>query len=314
MMFFRPLIACVAALQLTGAALPALAEAPAAADPGRELALYLTHHGYGVVRVDSSAGENRELLTANINGQWQTMLVDTGCDASVLTWYAARDLGLNVVMTKEVAVGVGGILKKNGIAAVKSFKLNNYEINRTSLIHVMSPDAHIAENGLFGLDFMKLNAVVLPVGATFFFFKPGATPVADIGPYMKTMGYKAVPLSYGAGGLRVEGTLDGHPYSAVVDSGNTFTFFDANYVRNTVGAFPRGVPLYGVGIDGRRVPRTLFDTRQLTVGAISFGSIEMSAQDHSYLERLKAQALLGYDLLAEHQAIVDLGNNVLWMK
>jgi hypothetical protein len=304
----------VAAMGLAFTILPAWAAAPTARDVGSEWAQYLTHHGYGVMRVDTEVGSNKELLMARLNGHWETLVVDTGCTATTVTHSSAVEMGLNVILSKGGEVGIGGVVKNNGVGVLKSFTLNNYEINRTNTIRVMSPDAHMTVNGLFGLDYMRLNAVILLVGTDFFFFKPGATPVADSAPYMKELGYQAVPLSYGPGGLRVEGTLDGHPVSAVVDSGNAYTFYDSDFVLNTVGAFLRGSRRYVVGIDGRHIPRAIFNARNMTFGPMSFGSNESSAASDTLLKPLKAQALLGYDLLAAHQAIIDLGHNVLWMQ
>jgi predicted aspartyl protease len=289
-------------------------EQPVAVDEGRELGKYLAQHGYGAMRLDNGS-ENSQIVEPSINGKRVEMLVDTGAGTTCVTRSCARDLGLVVQDLKTPDSGVGGkVSGASGVAIVKSFTLLNYEINRTNIIHVLSSQANLPEEGLFGYDFMHLNAVLLPVGAKFLLFKPGPGAVPPIDSFMTGMGYKSIPLIYGKGGLRIEGALNGHAFTAIVDCGCAYSLFDADFVTKTAGASLRGQSFMTRGVDGRNIPAYLFSPLSVGFGNLTLEPTEMTAGTGYVLPQLKAQALLGYDLLALHRAIVDLGHNVLWMK
>jgi hypothetical protein len=250
-----------------------------------------------------------------VNGKSVVMVVDTGCGRTCLTRSCARDLGLDVHDVKDDISGLAGkVSGTDGIAVLKSFTLDQYEINRTNIIHVLSRDAVLHNDGLLGYDYLRLNAVILPVGATFFLFKPGPTPVPSFDSFMIQMGYQPVPLTYGRGGLRVNGEINGHAFTAIVDCGCGFSLFDTDFVTKTAGAGLMGGGVTMSGIDGRRLYCYLFAPRKFTLGALILGQDTLTAAAGSILPTCKAQALVGYDLLAEHKAIIDLGHNVLWMK
>jgi predicted aspartyl protease len=292
----------------------ASAAEPGAVDAGRELGKYLAQHGYGVMRVDNG-GENNQIVEPYLDGKRVEMIVDTGCATTCITHSCARDLGLDVHASKAQESGIGGkVSGTGGVAVVKSFTLTKYEINRTNIIHVLSGEANLPAEGLFGYDFMHLNAVLLPVGARFFLFKPGAGAIPPIDSFMTGMGYKSIPLTYGKGGLRIEGNLNGHALTAVVDCGCAYTLFDSDFVTKTAGTHLYGQGFVTRGVDGRSIMAYLFAPRSLGFGNLTLEPTEMTASTGNVLPQLKAQALLGYDLLAMHRAIIDLGHNVLWMK
>jgi hypothetical protein len=255
------------------------------------------------------------LVEPKLNGKRIMMAVDTGCARSCLVWSCARDLGLDIREIKGQDTGVGGkVSGARAAALVKSFTLDNYEINRTNIICILSKDAVLGEDGLLGYDYLRLNAVILPVGASFFLFKPGPTPVASFDSFMIEMGYQSVPLTYGQGGLRVEGELNGHAFTAIVDCGSGYSIFDADFVTKTAGGRLMGTGTYAEGIDGRRLISYLFAPKTFAVGSVALGQDTLTATVGSILPDCKAQAFFGYDMLAEHKAIIDLGHNVLWMK
>jgi predicted aspartyl protease len=301
-------------LLLTAATGATRGEPPAAIDEGRELGKYLAQHGYGVERVDNG-GNNAQLVEPCVNGKRVRMMIDTGCDQTCLARSCAQDLGLEVHAIKGEDTGVAGkVSGARGAAVLKSFTLDGYEINRTNIIKVLSENAVLHNDGLLGYDYLRLNAVILPVGASFFLFKPGAMPVPSFDSFMVQMGYQPVPLTYGRGGLRVDGTLNGHAFAAIVDCGCAYSLFDTDFVTKTAGAGLMGTGFTVGGVDGRRLYCYLFVPGKFSIGSLALGQDKLTAAAGSILPECKAQALFGYDLLAEHKAIIDLGHNVLWMK
>jgi len=300
----------VAALLATAPLL--FAAPPAATNGSTELGRFLAQNGYIPMQVENN-GHNQEIVQVGINGSSARLALDTGCGRTCITSGFAGKLNLEVRNIDPV-VGVGGKLAGSGIALLNSFTLNQGEINRTGTIGVLPPRASAPQDGLLGYDYMRLNSVILPVGVHYFLYKPGPAPPAEIDSFMKALGYQPVPLSYGEGGLRAEGSLNGHPLVAVVDSGANFTLFDSDFVKMTVGALVVPSRMISWGIDGRPMFIGIFNANKLTFGALTFPPTRTTTAPGTTLRTIHAQALLGYDLLAQHRAIIDLGHNVLWMK
>jgi hypothetical protein len=210
-------------------------------------------------------------------------------------------------------VGVGGKVAGES-ALLDSFAFGNTPINRMATIRVLPPRATAPEDGMLGYDYMRLNSVILPVGANYFLYRPASEPPVEIDSFLKAEGFQPIPLTFGEGGLRAEGSLDGHPLVAVVDCGANFTMFDSEFVQTTVGALVARSRLVSWGIDGHPMYVGIFNADKLTFGALAFPPTKTTAANGTTLRTIHAQALLGYDLLATHHAIIDIGHSVLWMK
>ena len=291
---------------------PLCAATPPAANPGPGLAQYLAQNGYVPIRVDNT-GDNQGAVQVRINGCTGTLALDTGCMRTCITSGFALHVKLDIHQADPM-VGVGGALAGSGLALLNSFALNNLTINRTDTIQVLPPRASAPEDGLLGYDYMRLNSMILPVGANFLLYKQGPAPPPEIDSFLKAWGYQPIPLSLGEGGLLATGSLDGHPMIVVVDSGAKNTVFDLGFVKMTVGALISTSRLIYWGIDGRPMYVGTFEADKFTLGAMTFRPTMTTTANVTALRKMHVQALLGYDLLAEHKAIIDLGHDVLWMK
>jgi hypothetical protein len=285
-------------------------------DQARELGKFLGKHGYGAVQVDTT-NDNQQYLHTLINGHRAYLIIDTGSERTGLMNDRARAIGLDIHDSGHKAWGVGGPTKENsGIALINSFTIDNYEINRTNTITVLpKASRHVGSysDGLFGYDFLHDNAVILPVGGRFILFKPGNAPVASIDSFMLALGFKPLPLVYGKGGLKVEGELDGQPFTAIVDCGCALSIVDLKLLQKVKESVEFS-PIPMTGIDGRRTLGFRFTPKQLAFGPIAFKPVELESSREAIFDALHFDMLLGYDMLASHQAIIDLGTNTLWMK
>jgi len=281
----------------------------------KELGIYLGQHGYGATPLDNSE-TNRESITAMIDGKKVRLTVDTGCGLTKITASCAHRLKLDVLDSGHATSGIGGAVEgDDGVALVKSFTLNNYEINRLNMIHILPKSAYVhgMKDGLFGYDELRLNAVVLPIGANLLLFKPGGNPPPPIDHYMDLLGFKPIPLHFGKGGLHIEGQLDGQPLTAMVDCGAPFSTFDLGYVKahqQALSTFHSTLR----GVDGVAIPTFVFTPKQLNFGPVTFEPTLVVACQAPVFQQNECNALLGYDLLGAHKAIIDLGHEVLWMK
>jgi hypothetical protein len=286
---------------------------PAAADGSSPLGRYLYQNGYVAMHVDNN-GHNQAVVRVGIDGVGITMVLDTGCGRTCITNRLAHDLKLDVQPESDPMVGVGGQVSGSGVAVLHSFSLNSSPVNRTDTVRVLPPRASVTQDGILGYDYMRLNSVILPVGVNYFLYRAGFQPPVEIDSFLKASGFQPIPLTYGEGGLRAAGSLDGHPLVAVVDCGANFTMFDSDFVQTTIGAFVTKSRLVSWGVDGRPMYVGIFNADKLTFGALTFPPTRTTTASGTTLHAIHAQALLGYDLLAQHHAIIDIGHGVLWMK
>ncbi len=275
----------------------------------------ITQNGYSLMPVDNS-GRNNQKVDVVINGQKVRLIIDTGAPRTIITAQCARQLNLDVIDTGEKSGGVGGVIDGTlGIALIKSVTLNNLEINRLDTIEVLPKSSPWKEaDGLLGFDFLHLNSVILPVGGAVFLFKPDRGLPPRIDHFMELLGFKAIPLEYAKGGLRVTGQLNGHPLTALLDCGAGYSDFDLDYIRQISGVRTNELRMTGHGVDGRGMRVYGFTPKDLGFGSLNLPPMELAANEAPYFAKQGVNALLGCDLLETHHAIVDLGHDVLWMK
>ncbi len=279
---------------------------------------YLAQHHYYAAPL-TTIGVNEQCVEVKINGKTVRLGVDTGCGRTVLTDACARHLRLDVHDSGHADWGVGGTLRGNsGIALVQSFTLGGHEINRTNTILVMPKSAYDPGgdvDGLLGLDFLQLNAAILPIGAGEIILKPGTTPVAAMADFMAPLGFKAVPLGPGGGTLMITGHLNGTPFRAFLDSGATFTTFRNGFVQTALGHEAVQTNDHEFhGVDGHSMQTFRFTANALEVGGFHLPPTTILAAEKGFLEARGLDALIGFDLLGLHRAVIDLGSGVLWMK
>lgn len=283
----------------------------------KEFEAYMLEHHYGVMPTDQGDGNiNRQTVEAKINGRKVMLVVDTGAWRTVLTNECARRLKLDVHDTGHSDWGFGGNIQGNmGVALVQSFTLSGCEINRTNTIGVFPKSAYAGFNdGLLGLDFLRLNAVILPVGGSGFLLKPGPTPVVSIVSYMNQLGYKPIPVSYSQGGLMIEGHINSHLMRARVDSGAVFSVFDPAFVRIALGHNITSMPVQLEGVDGRATENYRFTPTELDFGGFNVQPIMLVATHTPIFSEHGFAGFLGFDLLGLHRGIIDLGDDILWIK
>ncbi len=299
-------------LVFTALLFPLSARADDAAE-ANQLNQFLVQHGYGAIGVDDY--HNANLLRAIVNGRGCLFTIDTGCGLTCLTASRARDLHLKVQDTGKSTWGVGGQIGHIGIAVVNSFQLDGHEINRTNILTVLPPSSPFHQSdGLFGYDFLRYNAAILCVGAHRLIFKPGNAPAADIAPFMTALGFKPLPLHYRFLKLCIDGELNGHPCTALIDCGAAYSAFDIDYVEAVKGGYVSPVGFMGQGVDSHVLEHHIFRPNSLHFGDVVLDRELLTAVKTPSFRAQGFNGLFGFDLLAQHKAIIDLGHNALWIK
>ena len=293
-----------------------IAPAHALDDLPGDLPSYLAAQGYKTLPLET-LDQNRQLLPAKINGQEVRLIVDTGCEHTELDRDRAFELKLHVRETNMYGMSVGGRIHGSvGIAFLKSFTIGGDEINGGQSIHIL-PKLSVIDpkcDGLFGYDLMHPNAFIIPVGAKSLWYKTTGAPADGLDRYLLSLGYRPTALDYGKAGLQLQSHLNGQPMNVVVDCGAPHTAFNADYVTKKCGLEIKPLPFTIHGVDGRQTKGFYFTTRDLFFGTMRVRPTQFTACRAPIFEYSKFDVLLGYDFLAAHQAVIDLGQNVIWMR
>jgi hypothetical protein len=286
----------------------------ASSDAYRDMCTYLLQHGYVQMKVDNR-GKNNEVVLTRINGQKVKLLIDTGFSRTSVTTACAQRLKLEVRDAGFQVSGTGGsVTGDEGRAQIKSFQLEDREINHTSEVMVLSKTAYaFGIDGYLGFDTLRLNSMIVPVGTNVLFFRPGAGPAVSIKPYMEQLGFKAIPLRLAPDGFRVDGMLNGQAFQALLDCGAQYSAFDLDFINKTKTPVYR-LEMMAHGVDGRLFAVYSFIPWQFVLGTFKVPPVPVAASALPSVQKRGADGLLGYDLLGLHRAIIDLGDGTLWMK
>jgi hypothetical protein len=278
---------------------------------------FMKAHHYWVMELQAAELiQNAQTVNARVNGSSVSLLVDTGCSSTTLNPSCARRLKLDVRPQGGIFYALGGRVRDvQGLAYMQDFTLHGCAINRTNTIHVFSQDAFLGRmDGLLGLDFLRLNAAVYPVGGSGFLLKPGPTPAVSIAPYMQQLGYKGVPLRADGGGLTVSAHVSGQAVLALVDTGASFSIFHRSLVEKLLGHSLGYTPIQLEGVDHSLSEDYHFTPSQLDLGGVPFPAGMTIATNTGIFAAGKVDLVVGYDLLAAHRAIIDCGGLMLYFK
>jgi hypothetical protein len=283
------------------------------ANPGLEAFLRQNHYGQVMTSLDEN---NNQYFDAQINGKTVHFMIDTGCDRTLLSHDSARHLRLVVRETSDTENGVGGSIPGHmGAAFINSFTINHWEINHLNPIAVLPSGANWDNpyaGGLFGLDSLSLNSALLVVGGKGFLIKPGPGKGASFAAYMQGMGFIAVPLQVSKNRLLVPGSIDGFPLTALIDTGSAITGCQETFLeKNQISTDSTRVVMEP--LDGETTLQRRFRTEKMSLGSCSFGPSIIFSIPGRTLEKDHVDALIGYDFLAAHAALIDAGNGVLWL-
>jgi len=277
---------------------------------------YLQPRGYSATPVWVITGLNREVIDANINGKAVRLVIDSGCTQSCLTSRCAQQLGLEVKAVSTTGYSPNGKITELGAASITSFKIADHEINRSDRIMILPATDRVqfGGDGILGLPELELNGMIIPVNGHTLIFRTGHDSPVAIDSVMPSLGYKSIALSVTKAGLETDGRLNGRPFRCVIDLGANNSLFSVEFVRDATKQNGAPMQIPEMGIDGKHAWVYSFMPDSLEVGGQSIPPMRVYGIDQFSVAHLGIDALLGYDFLTEHQAVIDFGHNILWLK
>jgi hypothetical protein len=284
-------------------------------EANRQLQAFLAQNHYGAV-MSRLGHDNTQRFDARINGKTVRFIIDTGCSRTVISHQCAGHLGLAIHKSDKMANGVGGMIEGGvGFARISSFTINGWEINHVNPIAVLPSTANWAEpnaDGLFGFDSLILNSALLAVGGQGFLIRPGPGKSDSVVRYMEELGFLPIALHYVKGRLLVPGMISGVPFIAQIDTGAAVSGFQTSFLlKHYIEVHP--IHLLMNPIDGKMTISQWFRPGLMMLGQFVFLSQPVFAIPGDGLEKFHVDALIGYDFLSLHAAIIDARDGALWL-
>ena len=249
-------------------------------------------------------GENHLFLFGQVNGRKRSCLVDTGWSFTTLQ----ADQQSSVTNLEILKLG-RTIFTNQAVRAEK----------------VLFSGQRAAFDLVLGLDFLRRNFAVLDCGRRRLFTRREALSTEAQGALeaaLRGAGFREVELRLKAApALTVAARLNGEPLELLLDSGAVWSCLDQRQVaRLKLKPMPSAARITGAGATGQRgvavaeVKSLLLgevELKEKTVALFDLADWGFAAPDKALSE---VQGILGGDLLAATDAVIDCNRLKLWLK
>jgi hypothetical protein len=308
---------CVVSLLMPGAMLQA-APAAAAGKPR-----------FVVVKL-ARGPMNRLLLEVALEAKKGVMILDTGASATLVD---PRTYGFLLPGPKrELPPGLPAKIKGNGrelrVGFATEVKIGSVDLGALALV-VAAPGmfsegsgltSGVKVDGLLGEDLLRRYRAVVDCARLFLYLTLDSAPKEDSGPSLVAAGWTRVPMRDLGGNFTVDCQFGQRRYRLFVDTGAPFTTLDSGLVNQERIAM-RELPLNSGFVGTRKQKTFMVGSRSLTIGSYVAKDVEMIAR-RDLVSSLTTEhgpgpaliGVLGCDLLAQNNAIVDIGNSCLYLK
>lgn len=309
---------------------------------GEELTRFMAKLGYAAVEMEIK-DRSMLILQGRVNGRKATLLADTGFTFTTLD--AARARGLPRLEPGRLTLedpALGTVASSNFVLVesleIGALKFYNQPARVVDLaIQVGSDDARSLEShaslgggrkttrhdAVLGGDFLRRHGAVLRPGTGMIYLRaslPSAETSRALGETLTVSGMAAGPMTNEFGlHLYVSVQLDGHTASLFLDTGSLRTVLDAGFAaRARMAARATGGELRGV--KGRKTELNEWDVSRLQLGPWETRGYKVAVADlgpwgfNREKTQHEVQGLLGLELLARMDAIIDYGAQRLFVR
>jgi predicted aspartyl protease len=309
------------------------------------LGRYLTDHGYGGAQLVPVG--NFYHLPIRANAKPGSLIIDTGCPATLIFRSQLKELGLAESKTTSLVRGAFGPSDEfYGTASIKELRAGNCTL--TNVPVAVAPAVsylgrHAVASGVLGLrELLKFGAIVdlwqrlvylsssqpnvrNAVETTWVRTNRGFRPVAPGTELSQTVrsilierGWTPVGFSIAHRHLRVPGVVNGVSCHFILDTGSYRTLLDADFAkRANIGGAPTQIAAQGIG-------RSAGHVRVAGVAAMQIGSYEIkpasttvAVLDPEAIGRgtdWEVAGFLGIEHLAMSSAIFDFTSRHVYLR
>ncbi len=288
--------------------------------------------GYAIVPL-GRGNLNRLRLAATIDGTKGLLVLDTGAGGSFLSESkygsllptADRPLPANVPKTASfngtrVPVGYARDFRV-GDASLGSLPLlvvpQRYLYDPKLLYSVKTATQY---DGYLGEDILRRCNAIVDVGRLALYLNTDAKHKTDPGQGLVAAGWTRVPMTFSHGDFSVECMLGKKRFHLFVDTGSPFTILDQRVVRASQAPV-RDIPMTGSVVATREREMQLITTDSLSIGSYTATGDHLVSQEGLQSSMgmdpnaaVPLGGLLGGDVLARHNALIDIGNQALYLK
>jgi predicted aspartyl protease len=262
-----------------------------------------------------------------INDHPAWFVVDTGAALSIVDTAKAKALGLpvggSVYLPKQIEVNSRVV----PVAFVKALRIGSRDLGpgpvaltdlREFHTQLKGSDNAVNMDGIIGLDILQWTKAVIDCRNQRIYFEgTGDHSGKDAVQAARRNGSHRVPLGITkSGALEVEGRIAQFTYSFVVDTGGFATLLPLQVARET-GVAIVGTTANAKGIHSRARPVGVAVASEVALGKYSLGPMVVGVTGlpngpddltHPF------GGLLGADFLIGHNAIIDVGNKVIYFR
>jgi hypothetical protein len=270
----------------------------------------LRKDGYAVIPIKRPR-PNLLTVVADIAGQKQTLLVDTGWGHDSISLHADSKVRADSPPEKRENFGTsasGAKIPLLGKGLAKVVRMGNMELRQVPLEYANIQLEGVA-SGVIGGGFLRTCSAIIDLENLELFVRPpGTGHRAVLAPALQAAGLAAVPFAMQQYHPVVEVEINGfHGYMAL-DTGAEYASVDNSLAPKLKAALARSRLDY-IDAAGRRGASKRAMLESFKIGGVSVQAPVLHFQDFPFYARSggKVMGLLGINILGSNGAIIDFG-------
>jgi predicted aspartyl protease len=297
-------------------------------DPQSNLHNALIKQGYSAVSLHQATKEDLLLVNSNLKfgtGASLPFLIDTGASTTAIDQQIVKIMGLKLENNSIVMGGSDSVRHRVYKVIIPLLRLDN---NFTShdVPAYAADESHKKFNnqaivGVLGLDYFRRYQSILDIKNQYLYLKADSVKLSNeqTTAYRQTLirlGYQPIPLIRTPSGhivLRAQ-INDASPVLFLLDCGSPYSILSLDYVKKLDLKLDHKI-VVDESSGGGEVQIFQTHIKNLVVGSTTWLPKHIAGMDFSYVKvGVPLSGVIGLDWMRAHQAVIDLFDNVLFVK